>query len=106
MAASDRDGVVDDEQVLIVAPTRRDGAITLELLAQASVRGVVCAGALELARHLDHGTGAALLTEHALIDPGIGAFLAALGQQPEWSDVPVLVLSADRDPSSPVARVL
>jgi len=97
---------VDDERVLIVAPTRRDGEITRELLAQAFVRGVICGGARELTLQLAHGAGAALLTDHALLDPEIGSFLAALRQQPEWSDVPVLVLSADRDPSSPAARVL
>ena len=97
---------VDDERVLIVAPTRRDGEITRELLAQCFVHGVICAGALELTQQLDRGAGAVLLTDHALLDPEIGAFLAALGQQPEWSDVPVLVLSADRDPASPAARVM
>ena len=97
---------IDDERVLIVAPTRRDGELTRELLAQAFVRGVICHSVLELTRQLEHGVGAALLTDHALLDPDIGSFLAALGQQAEWSDVPVLVLSGDRDPASPAARVM
>jgi hypothetical protein len=35
---------VDDECVLIVAPTRRDGEITRALLSQAGVRSFVCSG--------------------------------------------------------------
>ena len=40
---------IDDECVLIVAPTRRDGEITQALLAQAGVRSLVCSGLKELA---------------------------------------------------------
>jgi two-component system, sensor histidine kinase len=95
-----------DERVLIAAPTRRDGEVTRTLLSRASVKGVVCLGARELAERFDTGVGVVLMTDHTLVDPHIGALLVALSQQPEWSDVPVLVLTAERNASPPAARVL
>jgi signal transduction histidine kinase len=97
---------VDDECVLIVAPTRRDGEITRALLAQAFVKSALCGSVKELAARLDDRVGAVLLTDHALHDGQISALVAALGRQPEWSDVPVLVLTRERDQSPPAARVL
>ena len=97
---------MSDERVLISAPTRRDGEVTRDLLRRASVTSVVCLGARELAAQLDTGVGAVLMTDHTLVDPHIAALLVALSQQPEWSDVPVLVMTAERDPSPPAARVL
>jgi signal transduction histidine kinase/CheY-like chemotaxis protein len=97
---------VDDECVLIVAPTRRDGEITRALLSQAGVRSLVCSGLKQLAERLDGRVGAVLLTDHALVDEEIGALQSALGQQAEWSDVPVLVLSRERDQPPPAARAL
>ncbi|MCW5658532.1 MAG: response regulator [Burkholderiaceae bacterium] len=97
---------IDDGCVLIVAPTRRDGEITRALLAQAGVDGRVCSGLKELADRLDAGIGTVLLTDHALVDDGFSALLAALGRQAEWSDVPVLMLTQDRDQSPPAARAL
>jgi signal transduction histidine kinase/CheY-like chemotaxis protein len=97
---------IDDESVLIVAPTRRDGEITRELLARASIQSFVCSGLKDVAERLDARVGALLLTDHALADGQIEALVAALGRQAEWSDVPVLVLTRDRDQSSPAAHVL
>jgi signal transduction histidine kinase len=97
---------MSDERVLISAPTRRDGEVTRDLLRRASIQSVVCLDAREVAEQLDAGVGAVLMTDHTLVDPHIPALLVALSQQPEWSDVPVLVLTAERDPSPPAARVL
>jgi signal transduction histidine kinase len=100
------DGAAVDDRVLVVAPTRRDGEITRDVLALACVNCVLCADAQELTAQFEPGVGAVLVTDHTLADPKIGSFLAALGRQPEWSDVPVLVLTADREQSPPAARVL
>jgi signal transduction histidine kinase len=100
------DGAAVDDRVLVVAPTRRDGEVTSELLPQACVSCVLCADVQALTAQFDASIGAVLLTDRTLADPKIGAFLAALGRQPEWSDVPVLVLMADREQSPPAARVL
>ena len=66
----------------------------------------MCSGPKDLAERLDARVGALLLTDHALADGEMSALVTALGQQAEWSDVPVLVLSRDRDQLPPAARVL
>lgn len=92
--------------VLVLPPTRRDGEVTLALLAQAGIEGVVCATPAELCEHMAQGVGVVMLTEAALCDPAIGELVAALALQPPWSDLPVVVLARDRQPPAVVAHVL
>jgi PAS domain S-box-containing protein len=88
-------------RVLVLAPTRRDREVTLELLRRANISSASCEGALSLAAEVEMGVGAILLTDAAFSDPHIDQLLAALSCQPPWSDVPVILLC--RTPPSPVA---
>ncbi|WP_298233075.1 hybrid sensor histidine kinase/response regulator [uncultured Azohydromonas sp.] len=94
------------QRVLVLPPTRRDGEVTLALLAQAGLDGVVCATPALLCEHMAQGAGVVMLTEAALCDPAIEQLVAALALQPPWSDMPVVVLARDRQPPLVVARVL
>src|SRR4029453_5325980 len=96
----------DDERVLLVAPTRRDAAVTCSLLLKA---GVLCESydtLLELAQHMKQGVGALMLTDRALFDRDIEAILQVLEQQPPWSDVPVVILSQGQQPATAAMEVL
>ena len=95
-----------DERVLLLAPTRRDGEVTGRALDAAGVACTACAGAAALAQELDAGVGALMLTELALGDPDIKVVLAALERQPDWSNVPTVLLCRDRDHSAVVMRSL
>src|SRR5690606_34098068 len=88
-----------DERVLVVAPTRRDADVTGSLLGAARVPFVICADMRELAEQLGLGVGAVLVTDQSLGEAGASAFVSALGRQPAWSDVPVLVLTRGRENS-------
>ena len=88
-----------DERVLVVAPTRRDADVTGSLLRAARVPFVICADMRELAEQLGLGVGAVLVTDQSLGEAGASAFVSALGRQPAWSDVPVLVLTRGRENS-------
>jgi signal transduction histidine kinase len=94
------------ERVLVLPPTRRDGEVTLSLLAQAGLDGVVCATLAKLSAQVAQGVGVILLTEAALCDPAVEELLAVLALQPAWSDVPIVLLARDRQPPLAVARVL
>jgi signal transduction histidine kinase/CheY-like chemotaxis protein len=96
MSATDEH--LNSRRVLLVAPTRRDGEVTCVVLRKADVHCVACADMRTLTAHLAEGAGAVMLTDHALVDPEMNAFLAALGRQPPWSDVPVLLLARNREP--------
>jgi signal transduction histidine kinase len=95
-----------DQRVLLVAPTRRDGEITRELLRRADVACDICADARALHLQMQAGVGAVLLAEHVLLDPHIGQVLSALQLQPAWSDVPVVLLTRGRDPSPTGSSVI
>ncbi len=81
-----------DERILIVPPTRRDGEVTRLLLGRAGFACKVCADLKDLAAELAAGVGVVMLTDKSLFDPGMAAVLAALSEQPAWSDVPVVAL--------------
>ncbi|HEY7929422.1 MAG TPA: ATP-binding protein [Steroidobacteraceae bacterium] len=86
--------VVDDQRVLILPPTRRDGEVTRELLQRSGLSSVVCQDAALLAQAMQAGAGALLLTDAALSSPGFEQVLEQLGTQPAWSDMPVVLLCA------------
>ena len=94
-----------DYRVLILAPIGRDGALTAQLLGQASVSCHVCQSAGELCDALREGAGAIMLTEEALADPGIDELAETLQTQPAWSDISLLLFAGD-DRSQAALRTL
>jgi PAS domain S-box-containing protein len=82
----------EEYRVLLLPATRRDAEVTTALLKREKLLSVRCDNAASLARELDGGVGAILMTDDALADPGIDRVLEALGRQPPWSDVPAIVL--------------
>ena len=79
--------------VAVCAPVGRDGPITRDLLERIGVRSVVYGSLRELAEAGFDGAGAVLLTEEAFERPDVGTLTDALGAQPAWSDIPVLVFA-------------
>ena len=96
----------DDERVLVVPLTRHDGEVTVGLLERIGVRARTCVDLGELARELERGVGAIVLSEAALADPRVDELVAALRAQPAWSDVPIVMSIRDRDHSLGAIRVL
>jgi signal transduction histidine kinase/CheY-like chemotaxis protein len=83
-----------DGRVLILTPTGRDAEMTAKYLAGAGLAPERCVGMTELCERLDEGGGAALVAEEALTPEGTLRLLGALARQPEWSDFPLIVLTA------------
>ena len=82
----------DARRVLHVPPTAKDGETTAGLLARAGVVCLLCRDLPQLAREIPRGAGALLLTEEALVAPGLDALTDVLAAQPAWSDLPVVLL--------------
>ena len=79
--------------VAIFAPVGRDGSLTCTLLTEA---GISCGSFESITEMCANGLdyfGAVLLTEEALDEPDINAFMEALASQPGWSDVAVLLFA-------------
>src|SRR3954469_14344025 len=81
-----------ERRVLLVTPTRRDGEITSGFLSEAGLPCVVCEGLPHLAKEMERGAGAVLITEEAIVADGMRAVLDVLDRQPAWSDLPVVLL--------------
>jgi signal transduction histidine kinase/ActR/RegA family two-component response regulator len=83
-----------DERVLILAPTGRDASLTGKYLAEAGITVEACASIEELCARAGAGAGAALISEEALTSHALQCLIEALGQQPAWSDFPIIILTS------------
>ena len=93
----------------ILAPTGRDGAVAAEVLARAGFVPTVCADMAALCTSIAEDVGGLLIAEEALGSQARAMLLSALEGQPSWSDVPVVILTAERELSralSPPLREL
>src|ERR1051325_5664804 len=83
-----------EHRVLIFAPIGRDAQLTREVLDRASIECGVCPSIAALIDTLtEDGAGALLMTEEALDDEAFPLLVTSLGEQPPWSDIPVLLFA-------------
>ena len=83
-------------RVVVLAPHGRDAAIITALLREGGVPAVPlgCQALGEFTRALDEATLFAIATEEALQGPDLAPLGALLGNQPAWSDLPFIILTA------------
>jgi PAS domain S-box-containing protein len=93
-------------RVLILTPSAADAPVARQLLAEAGIDSLICADLAGLCERLAEGAAAMLIAEEALIAPEIDVLLAALGEQPPWSDIPLVVLTTADDTALSTARLL
>jgi two-component system, sensor histidine kinase len=79
-------------RVLLLPATRRDGDATRTLLTSANLLCHICVDANELAREIERNVGAVVFTDEAFGDPNIAKLLETMSRQPQWSDVPAVIL--------------
>ncbi|HKP93192.1 MAG TPA: ATP-binding protein [Chthoniobacterales bacterium] len=79
--------------VLIAAPLGQDAALAAQALEQAGISTIICDGVNAIAERLDESTHAILVAAEALVASEIPALLDRLGQQPPWSDIPLILLT-------------
>jgi PAS domain S-box-containing protein len=76
----------------VLAPTARDGEVTLSLLHQAKLTGCLCDDVAELCEEAQKGVGAILLTTEFLASDSISQLVQCVKDQPSWSDLPIILL--------------
>ena len=81
------------ERALILAPTGRDSAIAAGVFAEARVESVACDSVEALVPELKRGAGFVLATEEALLGSDLRPLSAWINAQPEWSDMPFVLLT-------------
>jgi signal transduction histidine kinase/ActR/RegA family two-component response regulator len=82
-----------ERKVLVLPPTRRDGDVTRALLKDVGLDCDIVGNARMLASQLNTSIAAVVLTDAAVADPGLSSVIDALDHQPQWSDMPVILLS-------------
>ena len=88
MTASER-----SETALILAPLGRDAAIAAGMLREYRIPSVICPDLDSLVRELSGGVGFVLVTEEALAGRDLRNLSAWINGQPEWSDLPFVILT-------------
>jgi signal transduction histidine kinase len=79
----------------VVSPNPADAALAVDFLAESRVDARAFASLYELAAALDESTACLILVEEALLAEDVPVLQEALGRLPEWSDVPLIVVSRD-----------
>jgi signal transduction histidine kinase/ActR/RegA family two-component response regulator len=82
-----------ETRILIYAPTGQDAPLTAKVLAMAQIESHVCATLAELGRQLELGAAAVLTVEEALAPGGYQLLQACVARQPDWSDLPIILLT-------------
>jgi signal transduction histidine kinase/CheY-like chemotaxis protein len=78
---------------LILAPVGRDAAVAAGMLREAQIASVICPDLECLASELPNGVGFVLVTEEALLGRDLRRLCAWIEHQPEWSDLPFVLLT-------------
>ena len=83
-----------DQRILILAPTGRDAALTARFLEESRLPWETCAEIEELCQKMLDGAGLVFLAGEVLTERAVRCLVEALGQQPTWSDIPVILLTS------------
>lgn len=81
-------------RILIVAPLGRDAELMRTHLRNAGLTCESLESMKALCTALREGAGAVMVTEEALANGGLALLARALDEQPAWSEIPVIVLTA------------
>jgi len=90
--------------VLVLAPTDEDARLTRQLLPAEGIIVHACRDVSELCREIREGAAALVVTEEIFAHEGAEILSTELGNQPGWSELPILLL-APRGADHPVARL-
>jgi len=95
-----------ETRVLVLAPTQRDTRLIGAVLDEAGITSRFCHDVPDLCAAALDGAGALMLNEEALAEDGGASLATLLGQQPSWSDLPLLILTTRGADSPRVARAV
>jgi two-component system, sensor histidine kinase len=94
-----------DERVLVLPPTLKDANTTHELLSRVGIVTETVPTIQSIAREVRRGAAAVLVPEEVL-PHGEAELLQVIGDQPPWSDLPILILTQQGADSPNVAHAV
>jgi signal transduction histidine kinase len=85
----------EEERILVLCPTGRDGPLVREILEEAGLATRECRDLDELCREIPRGAGGLLVSEEALGEESASTLFDVLRQQAPWSDLPMVILGME-----------
>jgi PAS domain S-box-containing protein len=80
--------------VCVLAPTGRDGELIRNVLRLGTIEAFVCDGSTLISMASQEPLGPLLIAEEALDVPFVRNLRKIINEQPSWSDLPILILTA------------
>ncbi|MDP9292077.1 MAG: ATP-binding protein [Verrucomicrobiota bacterium] len=96
----------EQECVLVLAPKAGDGEMAVAVLKEARLATKLCATLRELCDAFHAGAGALLIAQEALTIEETPLLIGVLNHQPQWSDIPTILLTGSRSGNAPEAETL
>ena len=93
-----------EHRALVLASNLTDGAVIKRVLADAGVETINYATAEELLNAARAGVGTIIITEEAMVGMALELLAAFFGEEPTWSHVPLIVLTAQNRSRSRMPR--
>lgn len=90
--AEDSDSKLE-ERILLLAPTKKDAVAANTLFASAGLTPTLCRDVAEVCSEILTGAAVAILPDEAILGDTGGRLRRLLGEQPPWSDFPLIVLT-------------
>jgi signal transduction histidine kinase len=95
-----------DAYVLVHAPFGRDALLICRFLGEAGISTEVCTTVEDLCSAVQESAGAALISDQSLTRENISALAAALHNQPQWSDFPLIITITESEQPEESQRLL
>jgi PAS domain S-box-containing protein len=83
----------EDLTIFVLAPIGRDGSLVEEALRRGGITARRVVNVDELCARIASGAGAAIISEEALSRSAVASLAGVVGQQPPWSDFPLMLLT-------------
>jgi signal transduction histidine kinase len=94
-----------EERVLLLAPTRRDAAAAAKVFESEGITLTVCKDISEICIEIEKGAAVAIVPDEAIHRDLEGHLARVLGNQPSWSDFPLIVLTHTRQTAALAVRL-
>jgi signal transduction histidine kinase/ActR/RegA family two-component response regulator len=89
-----------DQRILIFAPTGKDAELMGRFVSDTGLTSHICITIDEVCEQMKQGAGVVFLTEEALTTRSLGCLAQSLMTQPNWSDIPIILLTSGGSESS------
>jgi len=93
-----------ESRVLVLAPTRADARVSVQMLEEWGISAQAFELASELVAEIRRGVGAIIITDDAAKRDAMKQLRFVVDQQPSWSELPILLLARPDFPGIDVLR--